>query len=246
MADIALLLGPVVFQDFEVPARINLGGDQRLAVHRLVGGARVIDSLGRDDAELRFGGVFSGRDATLRARTLDELRAAGAPLPLTWDVFYYTVILKRFEADYRSGWWIPFRIACTVLRDEAAALVDAAFSLADSVGSDVAAAVSWAVGTDVDLGAAQSALTAPSATVRGASDYVGALASLGAAQGAVSQATGSAEAALNSAGLATASSAAVAVPGLGAAVLSAGQLAALAAAGGYVGRAAINLANAST
>ncbi|MGH7211420.1 MAG: hypothetical protein ACREF1_08165, partial [Acetobacteraceae bacterium] len=96
MADIALLLGPVAFQGFEVPACINIGGAQRVAVHRLIGGARVIDSLGRDDSELRFEGVFSGRDATLRARTLDQLRAAGAPLPVTWDVFYYTAILTRF------------------------------------------------------------------------------------------------------------------------------------------------------
>lgn len=246
MADIVLLLGPVVFQDFEVPASINLGGEQRLAVHRLVGGARVIDCLGRDDADLRFEGVFSGPNATLRARTLDALRASGTPLPLTWDVFYYTVILTKFEADYRSGWWIPFRIACTVLRDEAAALINTGFSLAGSAASDVAAAVSWALGANVDLGALQSALTAPSATVRGASDYIKAQASLGAAQGAISQAIGPAEAALNSARLNGAFSSATAASGLSAAVSSAGQLAALATAGSYIGRAAINFSNAST
>ncbi|MEO8716062.1 MAG: hypothetical protein ABI369_13715, partial [Acetobacteraceae bacterium] len=180
MADIALLLGPVVFQDFEVPARINIGGRQRVAVHRLVGGARVIDSLGRDDAELRFEGVFSGQDATLRARTLDQLRAAGSPLPVTWDVFYYTVVVTTFEADYRSAWWIPYRIACTVLRDEAAALLNSVFSLADSAVADISEAISW-VGTDFGLGAAQSALSAPNAVVRGASDYATAETSLEAA-----------------------------------------------------------------
>lgn len=246
MADITLLLGPVVFQDFEVPARINLGGRQRVAVHRLVGGARVIDSLGRDDAELQFDGVFSGRDATLRARMLDELRAVGAPLPLTWDVFYYTVILTRFDAEYRNGWWIPFRIVCTVLRDEAAALIDTGFSLAGSAVSDVAAAASWTVGTDIGLGAVQSALSMPSAAIRGASDYVAAQGSLTATQGALSQSMGSAEAALNGSGLGSASSAAAGISGLGAAVGSAQQLAGLATARGYVGRAAINLANAST
>lgn len=246
MADIALLLGPVVFRDFEVPPRINIGGAQRVAVHRLVGGARVIDSLGRDDAELRFEGVFSGQDATLRARTLDQLRAAGAPLPLTWDVFYYTAILTRFEADYRTPWWIPFRIACTVLRDEAAALAQTVFSLTDSIGSDMAAAISWADGASIGLSGAQSALSATNATVRGTSDYAGALASLGAANDASSTAISSAETALNTSGINTASSASAGVTALNAAVSANQQLAGLAIAQGYLGRATVNLANAST
>ena len=36
-----LLLGPVLFQDFELPERISWGGKQRLTVHRLPGGTRV-------------------------------------------------------------------------------------------------------------------------------------------------------------------------------------------------------------
>ena len=246
MADIALLLGPVAFQDFEVPARINIGGAQRVAVHRLIGGARVIDSLGRDDAELRFEGVFSGQDATLRARTLDQLRVAGAPLPVTWDVFYYTAVLTRFEADYRSAWWIPFRIACTVVHDEAAALLDVAFSLADSTASDVSAAISWMAGPDLGLAAAQSALSAPSATVRGTSDYAGAQGNLTAAQSAFSQTISATGIALNSAAFGSASSASDGIVGLGTAVSSAQQLGALVIAGGYLGRAISNLANAST
>ncbi len=246
MSDITLLLGPVVFHDFEVPARINIGGIQRLALHRLVGGARVIDLLGRDDAEIRFEGVFSGSDATLRARTLDELRASGMTLPLTWDVFYYTVLVTQFEAEYRTSWWIPFRIACTVLRDEAAALISTAVTLVDSVAADITAAVSAAGGAGLDLSATQSALGLPNATIFGASAYAGAQASLGSAQTSISQGITSAEGALNDAGLASASSASAGIEGLGAATSAAQQLAALTVARGYVARAAVNLSNAST
>ena len=63
MADVTLLLGPVAFQDFEVPCGVNFGGRQRLALHRLPGGSRVIDALGRDDAQISFSGIFSGSDA---------------------------------------------------------------------------------------------------------------------------------------------------------------------------------------
>lgn len=118
-----LLLGPVAFQDFEIPSGINFGGKQRLALHRLPGGSRVIDALGRDDAQIGFSGVFAGSDATLRARSLDELRVAGIALPLTWDIFFYTVLIADFYADYRNGWWIPYHIICTVVRDEASALI---------------------------------------------------------------------------------------------------------------------------
>jgi hypothetical protein len=104
MSNVALLLGPIAFRNFEVPAAINIGGAQRLAIHRLLGGTRVIDTLGRDDTDISFSGTFSGPDATLRARLIDEMRVSGLSLPLTWDVFFYSVIIRKFEADYRSGW----------------------------------------------------------------------------------------------------------------------------------------------
>ena len=103
MSDVALLLGPIVFQDFEIPAGINFGGRQRLALHHLPGGFRIINALGRDDAQISFSGIFTGSDATLRARSLDELRVAGIALPLTWDVLFYTVLIAEFRADYCNG-----------------------------------------------------------------------------------------------------------------------------------------------
>ena len=59
-----LTLGSIVFDGFEVPSRVEFGGEQQLAVHKLIGGARVIDALGRDDAALRWRGVLSGAEAS--------------------------------------------------------------------------------------------------------------------------------------------------------------------------------------
>ena len=246
MLDVALLLGPVAFRDFEVPAGIVFGGGQRLAVHRLVGGGRVIDTLGRDDGEIAFSGIFSGSDATLRARLVDELRAAGAILPLTWDVFFYSVVIARFEANYENAAWIPYRLTCTVLRDEASTVIQTALSLATDLLSDIASGIGLAAGAGFDLTTAQTALAAPGATVRGTAAFMAAQTATASAQSGIAQAIGTAETALGASGLGSATTASAGVAGLGNAVGASQILAGLTAARGYLGRTAVNLANAST
>ena len=119
------VLGPVAFLGFEVPERITLGGKQRLAVHTLPGGTRIVDAMGPDDGELAWSGMISGIDAVERVRQLDELRRAGQALPLGWDGWRFTVIISRFEADCASPWWVPYRISCTVLSEGDLAAVEA-------------------------------------------------------------------------------------------------------------------------
>jgi len=168
-----LLIGPVLLQDFELPERVLWGGRQRLAVHRLPGGRRVVDAMGRDDADIVWSGVFSGADAVLRARELDLMRATGGVWPLTWGSFFYSVVVARFDADYSRENWIPYRIACTVLRDEASAVVEEGLSLAAGVLGDVGMAAGL-----FDLGAAVGLMAAPSALRPGTVDQARARASL--------------------------------------------------------------------
>ena len=97
MSDFSLTLGPVAFAGFELPSSITIGGHQRLAIHRLPGGLRIIDALGPDPADIAFSGIFTGPDAADRARLLDALRVAGAALPLAWDAFMYTVVRRALS-----------------------------------------------------------------------------------------------------------------------------------------------------
>ena len=243
MTDVTLLLGPIAFQDLEVPSGVNFGGRQRLVVHRLPSGLRVVDTLGHDDADICFAGIFTGSDATLRARAIDEMRVAGIVVPLTWDVFFYTVLIAEFYADYCNEAWIPYWIRCTVLRDEASSLIQMAVSLASSVIGDIGTAAGYAYGTSIDLTGLEPVLTAPSAMTRGTVPFVSAQASLTLAASSIADAATAADAALTATNFAEATTAQDGVDALLSATEVSGQLASLTLAGGYVGRAAANHAN---
>ena len=180
------------------------------------------------------------------ARSLDELRVAGIALPLTWDVLFYTVLIAEFRADYCNGWWIPYRIVCTVLQDEASALLQPVVSLATAVLTDIGAAAGYASDTGVDLSPLQSALAVPGATTRGTSAFVTAQSCLTDAQSSMGASIVAADATLTSTSVATAGSAQAGVAALSAATEATGRLTSLVSADAYLRRTSINLANAST
>lgn len=231
-----LLLGPVLFHGFELPDRIGWGGAQRLAVHRLPGGIRVIDSLGRDDADITWSGIFTGPDAALRARLLDLLRADGGLLPLAWSSFVYTAAIARFDAEYAAENWIPYRITCTVLRDEAEALVDAALSLGESLLSDLADAAG--LDGDLNLALPLAAIAISGATASGTTAHGQAADALHAV--GVAQDTAIAASTTVLAGLTTDTP-----TGIVDAATTAGALAAQVSARGYLARAERDHADAS-
>lgn len=243
MGRIELILGSVAFRDFEIPSGINFGGRQRLAIHELTNGRRVIDSLGPDESEISFSGTFSGADATLRARMLNSLRAAGDASKLTWDVFVYTVVLSRFEAHYENPVWIPYHISCTVVRDESASAPSDPLPIGSSVQADLGVAATQCIDTDIDFTHAQNSVVASGSTTLGTAEYRDATSSIQLLQLAMSQELGSNEATLLSHSFGSSDGL---ISYLAISTTVAEQLAYLTCSSGYVGRAARNLTNAST
>ena len=133
-----LQLGSLDLSGFELPSRIGFGGAQQLAVHKLIGGARVLDALGRDDASLEWSGVLAGSDAADRARQLDAVRVAGELQTLTWNAFCYSVVVSKLQFTYTSPWWIPYRISCVVQRDLAQGTITSVPSASAAVLADLA------------------------------------------------------------------------------------------------------------
>jgi hypothetical protein len=152
MSGVVISLGGVDLQDFEVPERIIISGGQRVAIHDLIGGGRVIDALGADAGVIEFGGTFSGDDAAVRVQILDAATALGVQIPLYWNSFFYTVVIRKFEFDYEKPWWIPFSLRCAVVLDPAAVAAGLVNSVANLVAADVSSAVSLAPQGGLSLG----------------------------------------------------------------------------------------------
>jgi hypothetical protein len=114
---VILTLGGVIFQDFEIPETIKAGGEQKLDIKKFIGGSRIIDALGRDDADIEWTGRFRGGSAEQRCQQLNAMRVAGTPVQLTWSTFNYQVVVSKFTFDYQSPIEIPYRICLTVQVD---------------------------------------------------------------------------------------------------------------------------------
>ncbi len=112
-----LTLGAITFTNFEIPERINFGGQQALAIKQLVGGKRIVDAMGRIDDDISWSGLMFESTATFRAQFLDAMRIQGIPLPLTWGQFNYQVVIKSFQASFERTYQIPYSITVTVIQD---------------------------------------------------------------------------------------------------------------------------------
>lgn len=131
-----LLLGDILFRDFEIPSRLAgaVGGRQMLAKHKLIGGKRITDAMGPDPADPTWEGRFRGPNAEDRARAVDALRAAGQEVLLTFGSFQYSVVVEEFTCEYLQAYEIPYRIKCYITQVDT---VDVAPSLDDSINADL-------------------------------------------------------------------------------------------------------------
>jgi hypothetical protein len=136
-----IILGSFVFDGFEIPEHVPLGGSQRTATHELLGGARVVEALGASERDITWSGRFQGAFAWQRARALDAMRIAGQPLPLIVDTEFRTVLITEFHPNYERAYQVPYSITCLVINNPAA--FDGSLGSLDTViAADLLAAAS--------------------------------------------------------------------------------------------------------
>lgn len=138
-----LLLGAVEFTGFGAPADMPFGGRHAMAIHKLPGGQRVIDTLGPDDADYSWSGEFFGNDAYTKALTLDGMRRAGRPVPLIFGGQFYLVVISEFTPRIaRYPVHVKYSITVVVAESPMSGALDAVLSGIDAmVAGDLAGAM---------------------------------------------------------------------------------------------------------
>jgi hypothetical protein len=149
-----LTLGGVVFDGYSPPSSFPLGGKQAMAIHKLPGGSRVIDTLGPDEADIHWTGFFFSNDAESKATTIDALRAAGRPLALVVDDKFRIVLIYDYIYRFRRRpVWIEYDITCVVIQNPAFGSLSATPTTVDAlVQSDLQAAAAVVTGGPATAG----------------------------------------------------------------------------------------------
>jgi hypothetical protein len=237
-----VVLGEFVFAGFEVPEFISLPGTQQMTVHKLVGGERQIDAMGDDPGDITWSGCIMDGDPMTRAQELIQMRAAGAPLPLQWGSFFYTVVIHSFTAKTLYG-RVNYDISCTVQQNEATAPTQAPPDLTDAVNSDMSTASATAPADAAPAVGTASTGVASAGTLTPGSSAVGtAQTAIAPASTALQTSTDGSGAALGAAATGAPSGALVGNSSdLAAATGAAGDQAQSVQSAGYLGRAQQNL-----
>lgn len=126
----SLQLGAVTFRDLEIPDTVPIGGAHAHKLHKLQGGVRVLDAMGRDDEPKSWAGRMLGPDAASRVQQLDAYRIAGQAIALSWDQYNFTVFVSQFRAEQLQSFHFTYSITVEVL-------VDNSQPQNDGSGSDV-------------------------------------------------------------------------------------------------------------
>lgn len=168
--DQAVLLDDFVFNMWEVPEKVNWGGDHRMMVHKFVGGTRWIDMMGPDDADISWSARFLSPDAASRADELDQMRREGKQRELVFAGRYYKVVISKFSANQEMLSHVPYSITLTPVSDNSA-VAGAAVTPMSSVTDDVGLALLFLpplpiFGPDFILAAIVMALLAPFAIIQ--------------------------------------------------------------------------------
>ncbi|MDR7257778.1 nucleoid-associated protein YgaU [Sphingomonas sp. BE270] len=180
MSDTTVQLGDFVFGRFETPEMIPFGGDQKLIVHELVGGRRVIDAMGEVPLALEWSGFLIGASALDRALYLDGMRKAGLSQALTWSELSYSVVVKSLRCEFVRSYRIPYHITCEVSADNTAPITTITLpSFEQAVADDEAKA-------------------AELAATLGNGSLISAVSSISSALAAINNGVGAAQSAINS------------------------------------------------
>jgi hypothetical protein len=134
----AIILGGIVFNGFEIPEKVNFGGEHKLAVHEILGGGRVVDAMGARADDIKWRGIFQGGDAVSRARAVDILRISGSQVLAAYGSIARSVVVRKFEAEFERFYQVPYEICLCVVSGDGAGAPSIIVTLDDLLSGDLA------------------------------------------------------------------------------------------------------------
>jgi len=108
---LALTLGGVQFQDFEIPEDFGpLGGKQVVVTHEFPGGLITQQEFGAFPIPVSWKGYLTGANAFDRQQTLDQIRVAGDDVQLAYGRYVWLGKVTEFEAKAKHQYLVPYTI----------------------------------------------------------------------------------------------------------------------------------------
>lgn len=137
-----VILGGITLTGVEVPSALRVGGEHNLVVHKLVGGARVIQAMGNDPARQTLAGLFTGPNAQARALSIEQMRAAGSEIAFSAAGLSQRVRIASFWYTYQEkGAVIPYELALEIQPAPAVSATASLSALSDLVGPDITSGI---------------------------------------------------------------------------------------------------------
>lgn len=201
-----IILDGVQLAGFELPESLAFGGAQTLVTHKMIGGSRVIDSMGPDDEPISWSGRFLDEFAAEKVFRFDLLRRSGREVTLQVPAASraYRVVVSRFIAKMERPYLYSYDISCEITEDLVAGTGGKdSRSLEQEVQASIAACEAYAATRDDILLTIALVRTAVLAAMgnKGARRVLGSMA-LSKAQGLVGQAVFDASGSASAANLA--------------------------------------------
>ena len=112
-----LVLGGITFTDQEVPESIAFPVHQSVAIHELIGGKRVIQTLGTFYPTVSWSGILRYDTALSRSLALKRMEASAQPQKLTHLQDAYSVIVTQYLPTTRNRYKIEYQISVEIVSD---------------------------------------------------------------------------------------------------------------------------------
>jgi hypothetical protein len=130
----ALVLGGVVFKNFEIPEHIIFPIKQRYKIHYHLGSARVVDAMGPDPQPVRWEGRFTGPDASSRVRALQGMTSSGVEWHCVFGTFMEQGLITDFTPVMEKPWDYRYAIEFLPTTNQGSGSGGASFSPLNTTG----------------------------------------------------------------------------------------------------------------